>query len=423
MVKIQKTQQLEVYRTLSNGKKVLVGELAENRQGIFFAYSANYLAKYPNLSPFKLELTTALQLTDSAVHDGLFGVFADSLPDGWGTLLQDRFFEAHSLNLYQISPLDRLAFVGHSGIGALSYQPTTHHAAEQQEKSLFELGHNAQQLFEGQTDDVLQALIRAGSSGGARPKAQIFMPKGNSRICRTIPQQHDEAWIVKFTTQSLPLQHEEGLLEAVYLAMAEQAGLQPVEWQLLEQQDFHWLAVKRFDYLSETAGRVHTHSLCGLLDATHRSPSIDYFGLLKATKILCQSRLASQLQFRRAMFNLFGLNQDDHTKNWAFVQDEQGNWQPSLAYDVTYSPLRHGEHSMGFRQYGNAPPLKIIQALAEVAGFDNWPQAQLVIEEVVNAIGNFGQLANQYLISRQTQVKIQQHLNQVWQENRELLSI
>ncbi|OOH90906.1 phosphatidylinositol kinase [Pasteurellaceae bacterium 15-036681] len=421
MAKIQKTQLLEVYRTLANGEKVLVGELAENRQGIFFAYSAGYLANYPNLSPFKLAQITEPQQANNSVHEGLFGVFADSLPDGWGMLLQDRFFEAHSLNLYQISPLDRLAFVGNSGIGALSYQPTTHYPTEPQEKSLFELGQNAQQIFEGQTDEVLQALIRAGSSGGARPKAQIFMPKDNAQICRTTPRQNDEAWIVKFTTQSLPLQHEEGLLEAVYLTMAEQAGLQPVEWQLLEQQNFHWLAVKRFDYLTETAGGVHTHSLCGLLDATHRSPSIDYFGLLKATKVLCKSRSASQLQFRRAMFNLFGLNQDDHTKNWAFVQDEQGDWQPSLAYDVTYSPLRHGEHSMGFRQYGKAPSLKVIQELAEVAGFDNWQQAQQVIDEVVDTLANFSQIASDYPISQPTKVKIQKHLNQVWQENKGLL--
>lgn len=51
MVKIMPTKQLTVYRTLMDGRKIRVGELAENKQGIFFAYDENYLSNYPNLSP------------------------------------------------------------------------------------------------------------------------------------------------------------------------------------------------------------------------------------------------------------------------------------------------------------------------------------------------------------------------------------
>lgn len=419
MAKIQQTKRMQVYRTLASGQRVFVGELAENEQGIFFAYAPNYLANYPSLSPFKLRETTELQQPQTSLHDGLFGVFADCLPDGWGLLLQDRFFESCGLNLYQISPLDRLALVGGSGIGALSFEPIIEDKTLT-EHSLWELGKNAQQIFEGQTEEVLQSLLRAGSSGGARPKAQLFWSKASPEMCRTIPKPQDEAWIVKFTTQSLPLKHEEGLLEAVYLQMAEQAGLQPVEWKLLKQGEFHWLAVRRFDFLPETAGRIHTHTLCGLLDATHRAPSIDYFGLIRATKVLCQSRIASQLQFKRAIFNLFAMNQDDHSKNWSFTQDEAGSWQPSMAYDVTYSPLRHG-HSMGFKQFGKAPSLDIIQELAALAGFDDWQSARKAIQEVVQAVENFPTFAKQLPINSQTVLKIQKALNATYRENRKLL--
>lgn len=421
MARIQQVKRMQLYRTLTSGQKILVGELAENGQGIFFAYAPSYLAHYPNLSPFKLAETPELQQAKTRLHEGLFGVFADCLPDGWGMLLQDRFFEANGLKLHQISPLDRLALVGGSGIGALSFEPVIE-SQEDTEHSLWELGQNAQQIFEGQTEEVLQALLRAGSSGGARPKAQLFWSNATPEICRTIPQAQDEAWIVKFTTQSLPLKHEEGLLEAVYLQMAQQAQLQPVEWRLLSQGEFHWLAVKRFDYLSEVAGRIHTHTLCGLLDATHRAPSIDYFGLMRATKVLCQSRIDSQLQFRRAIFNLFAMNQDDHSKNWSFVQDEAGNWKPSLAYDLTYSPLRYG-HSMGFKQFEKSPSLAVIQELASLAGFDDWQAARIVIEEVVEAVGNFYEIAKQLPISKQTLTKIQKALDATYQENRRLLSI
>lgn len=419
MAKFSSISRLSVMRKLANGRKVWVGELAENRQGVFFAYDDAYLSRFPNLSPFKLRFENSVQLAPREPHGGLHGVFADSLPDGWGMLLQNRFFEAHGIDPRRISTLDRLAFVGTSGIGALSFEPMIEKT--NQEASLIQLGQNAQQLFDGQTEEVLNALIRASSSGGARPKAQIFMPKDQPQFCRTVAQQGDEGWIVKFTSKNLPLQFEDGLCEAVYLTLADKAQLQSVEWRLLNQQDQPWLAVKRFDYVGESAGRIHTHSLCGLLDASHRMPSLDYFGLLKATKILCNSRQASRLQFRRAMFNLFALNQDDHTKNWAFVQDEQGNWQPSKAYDITYSPLRRGEYSMAFKQHSTKPPRHIIQELAEIAGFNDWAEAKTVVEEVVDAIATFSHTAQQFGIRKTTIDLIQKNLDQVWAENRGLL--
>jgi len=142
--------------------------------------------------------------------------------------------------------------------------------------------------------------------------------------------------LVKFTSKNLVLGHEEGLCEAVYLQMAEQAGCQTPDWQLIEAPHHSgasaWLAIKRFDYMTEKAslgdelrsGRLHMHSACGLLDADFRSPSLDYSDLIKASRQLCKSPAAGQLQFRRAIFNLLAANQDDHSKNWAFLQADDG---------------------------------------------------------------------------------------------------
>jgi len=116
-------RQLHVGRTLASGERVAVGTLAQNRQGIFFAYQADYLARFGNLSPFALRADTALQLAPPEPYDGLHGVFADSLPDGWGLLLQDRFFRRQGILPQQLTPLDRLAFVGHRGIGSLFFEP------------------------------------------------------------------------------------------------------------------------------------------------------------------------------------------------------------------------------------------------------------------------------------------------------------
>lgn len=83
-----------------------------------------------------------------------------------------------------------MAFVGDRGIGGLVLEPTYEwHDKISQSIDLAELGLQAQAVFDGQTDEVLQALVVAGSSGGARPKAQIFSPSVEHLThCRTLPQ-------------------------------------------------------------------------------------------------------------------------------------------------------------------------------------------------------------------------------------------
>lgn len=137
-------------------------------------------------------------------------------------------------------------------------------------------------------------MVSVGSSGGARPKAQIYIPAGDARQCPTYAQPGYEGWLIKFTSQNLALGHEEGLCEAVYSQMAEKAKCQPPIWQLIKAPESSrvksWLALKRFDYIhnqfvvgkqSPGAGRLHMHSACGLLDADFRTPSLDLATLLK----------------------------------------------------------------------------------------------------------------------------------------------
>ena len=116
-------QKLMVHRTLSTGEPVLVGMLAQNRQGVFFQYDSGYLTQFGNLSPFTLKLNSSLQLAPKQPHHGLHGVFADSLPDGWGLLLQDRIYRQNEILPSQVTAMDRLAFVGAQGMGALSFSP------------------------------------------------------------------------------------------------------------------------------------------------------------------------------------------------------------------------------------------------------------------------------------------------------------
>ncbi|WP_299493401.1 type II toxin-antitoxin system HipA family toxin [uncultured Shewanella sp.] len=424
------TKKLEVWRTLLSGQQVMVGLLAQNNQGVFFQYSDEYIKSFSNLSPFGLKLDNELQLAPKQPHYGLHGAFIDSLPDGWGLLLMDRVFRQQGILSNRVTSMDRLSFVGDSALGALCYRPMSTLVPEANEQTigLADLGLQAQAVFDGQTDEVLSALVAAGSSGGARPKAQIYIYEGQFDKCRTQPKSNDEAWLVKFTSQNLALGYEEGLCEAVYLKLAQQAGLAVPEWQLIPAPEksgaSFWLALKRFDWVSHSNGhhgRYHMHSACGLLDADFRSPSLDYQDLIKASSILCKSPVVGQIQFRRALFNLFALNQDDHSKNWAFLQNDQGDWSLAPFYDVTFSANPYGEHATAFGGYGKKPPLKTIQQLATIANYANWTEARIALQQIVDSLSNFSTEAKAVGVEQSTIKLIQQQLNRSYQDNKGLL--
>lgn len=422
MASFEPVRRLDVFRTLGSGEKFPVGVLAQNRQGVFFQYDAEYLQRFArsgNLSPYKLKADGSLQQAPRQPHLGLHGVFADSLPDGWGLLLQDRFFRQHNLPLEQISAMDRLALVGARGIGALSYQPDIAYGKDHGLQSLLELGLQAQAVFEGQTDAVLEALVATGSSGGARPKAQLFFAENDFQQCSTQAQEGHDAWLVKFTSARFLLGHEEGVCEAAYLHLAQELALQPPQWKLLQAGNRRWLALKRFDVTGQ--GRQHVLSACALLDADFRQPSLDYHDLIRATGLLCRSPQAARLQFRRAVFNLFASNQDDHSKNWAFVLTDEGRWQPAPFYDVTYSPHPYNEHATAFGGFGKKPALATMQKLADSAGYANWNEARQDMAEIAEAVMGFSELAQQLGVGRATIATIQATLEQRYQQNSGLL--
>ncbi|HHH1842687.1 TPA: type II toxin-antitoxin system HipA family toxin [Yersinia enterocolitica] len=420
-------KKLDIFRRLSNNERVLTGVLAQNSQGVYFQYDSDYLLNYPGLSPFNLPFDSELHQAPREPHQGLHGVFTDSLPDGWGSLLMNRVFRQHGILPHQLTAMDRLAYIGSRGMGALEYCPTSDYATQDNSNwiDVVTLGEEAQLLYDGQTETVLAQLANAGSSGGARPKAQIYLQRDNTTLASTIEKSGLEPWLVKFTSASLDLGHEEGLCEAAYLTMAAQAGIDVPQWQLITPPEkspaIAWLALRRFD-CSPQHGRYHFHSLAGLLDVDFRTPAVDYETLIKASQILCNSPVAGQKQFARAIFNLFSLNQDDHSKNWAFLQQDNGEWQLAPFYDVTFSPTPYGEHSTSFVGYGKNPPLKAIQQLAAQANFENYAHAQEVIEKVVSAIHNWQNTAMHLNIKAETRKLIAARLNDVYQQNKPVLS-
>lgn len=420
----RRVQHLTVHRRLASGETRRVGELAQNRQGVFFQYDADYLRAGPSLSPFTLSADGSLQAAPKEPHSGLHGVFADALPDSWGMRVMDRVYRRSGVLPAELRPMDRLSYVGDRGMGALRFEPVSPFAPDSPgDVDLAELGERARALFEDEErEESLGALAATGSSGGARPKALVYLADSRAERASTRPGDGLSAWLVKFTSASLPLGHEESLCEAAYLRLAAEAGIETPDWRLLPVREtssaIASLAVRRFDCTS--SGRLHMHTLCGLLDADFRTPSMDYEDLIKASQALCRSPAVGRSQFVRAVFNLFAVNQDDHTRNWAFLQDDDGGWRASPCYDVTFSPSPYGEHATAFVGHGNAPPRKAMQQLATQANFANWSQAREAIQRVVDVVARWSTVAAELDVRADTVRLVGDRLNAVRRANREL---
>ncbi|MEX0893810.1 MAG: HipA N-terminal domain-containing protein, partial [Gemmatimonadota bacterium] len=219
-------------------EQVVVGTLAEQERRIYFEYDAAFLDAPLPISPFKLSVRPGLFEHSERDFAEVFGVFNDSLPDGWGLLLMDREFEKRGWNPATVSVLDRLAYIGTRGMGALTYHPPM---ATAEEESLWidlhTLARQAERIVAGSAEEVLPALrIAGGSPGGARPKVLVGVRSDGQMISGTsdIPEGYRH-FLIKFRGQEDA--SEIGAVEAAYALMAEAAGVNVPSTRLFETRD------------------------------------------------------------------------------------------------------------------------------------------------------------------------------------------
>lgn len=310
-----------------------VGTLAQTAEGpIAFEYDASWLASGFSLSPFSLPLEGGLRVAKLHPFDGLFGVFDDSLPDGWGRLLVDRLLREHGIDPYMVSPLGRLAIVGRSGMGALDYEPELPLMTSLAQRTLDELAREcAEMLKTDYTDDLDTLFLLGGSSGGARPK--VFLPLDG------------EDWIVKFPSSHDP--RDIGSSEYAIARAAMACGINMPEVRLMPSDHCSgYFAIKRFDRTQVADGirRHHMVSAGGLLETSHRIPNLDYDLLMKLTLRLTDSLDEVEALYRLMVFNVVVGNRDDHAKNFTYLYRD-GRWSLSPAYDLTQNSGMNGEHA------------------------------------------------------------------------------
>lgn len=391
-MRFQDHQMIHVYLKIAEDK-MPVGSLALRDRRIYFEYARDFLRAGLQISPLKLPLKSGILSSPDLVFEGLFGVFNDSLPDGWGRLLLDRKLMKTGMNPGDLTPLDRLCYVGHTGMGALIYEPEIGMSEPLIHESFDEIDREIKDFQENDNDQFVDDLLSLnGSSAGARPKILV---------------EHEGAdWLIKFRSSMDQL--DIGAIEYAYHLMAKDAGLILPEAKLFPSRNGSgFFGVKRFD--RRNGKRYHMHTMSGLLHADHRMPSLDYETVMKATLFLTKNVVECEKQFRVAVFNVLSCNRDDHAKNFAFLMDENGEWTLSPTYDIVFSSGPAGEHSTTIMGEGKEPTKEHLLKLASVAQVKK-ARALEIIDEVRAAICGWEKFASLAHVSPRSYQLIQKTL-------------
>lgn len=348
-----------------------VGTLAETLNHLAaFQYSQEWLEDGFSISPFSLPLENKVFVANQHPLDGLFGVFDDSLPDGWGKLLVDRMLQSYGIDPYKVNFLTRLAIVGSNGAGALEYHPSINIATSTTVSDLDTLAKDCAALLASKETQDLDALFAmGGSSGGARPK-----------VFYTI---NGEEWIVKFPSSYDP--PNIGEQEYNLALAAQECEIEIPEVRLMPSSRCSgYFATKRFDRkqnLNGTTSKVHMASVAALLETSHRIPNLDYSLLMRFTLKLTNSMDEVLRMFKLMVFNVFCGNRDDHSKNFTFLYTNENRWILSPAYDLTTNAGIHGEHATTVNGKGKNITEQDMLEVAKEAGITR-SQAGAIIDKI-----------------------------------------
>lgn len=340
-----------------------VGRLALTQEQLcVFEYDSEWLKDGYSISPLELPLNLDVKIARPAPFDGGFGVFDDSLPDGWGLLILDRYLRLHRINPHELTILDRLSLVGSNGRGALEFRPDNTAPCIHDSVTVAQMASEVNLLLGSKdyTDNNLDTLYhQAGSPGGARPK--VFL------------RYDDCEWLVKFPARDDS--KDIGKQEYDYSMLAKECGIEMPDTRLFDNQYF---GVKRFDRDSQ-GNRFHAASAAGLLCADYRIPSLDYLHLMALCRKITNSEKDLWKLFRVAAFNYVIGNKDDHAKNFSFIVID-GSWHFAPAYDLLPSYGMNGYHTTSYND-SITPADNDVISIAEKSGLDK-KKAKAILDEI-----------------------------------------
>lgn len=329
------------------GKKI--GTMIEHDGTVYFEYDKEFKLEGLEISPIKLHTTKTkdayTNIDQTTLYYGMAGVFFDSLPDKHGMPFIDRYYEKQELRPFEVTLLDKLAFIGDRGMGAIEYRPK-----EEEGEVATDVAIDAKEAYEEmkqgleEDDPSIETLMNIRQSvspvGGGRPKMLVQYNYDTEEIRLNKKELHDgyKRAIIKFD-EIYDYVGSIGLtkLEYIFMTMAKEIGINTSEFQLISEGEASHLLIKRFDR-DDNDEKVHMCTASGLM---HIDISIikatSYEQLFMLTREVCKSQEDVEELFKRMILNILAFNFDDHAKNFAYLMDRNGKWSLSPAYDITYS--------------------------------------------------------------------------------------
>jgi serine/threonine-protein kinase HipA len=394
-----------------------------------FEYDPAWKRRGQELAPLHMPLsntqaTFIFPTLPEATYFRLPALLADALPDDFGNALIDAWMAQRGIEKESVTVLDRLAYMGKRGMGALEFRPARGSHNESSEPiEMQELVEEARKLVEGRLNvdreakAALANIIKVGTSaGGARAKAVIAWDRKTDEVRsgQFDAAEGFEHWLLKFDgigrDRELGTSEGYGRIEYAYSLMAKAAGIEMAECRLLEENGRAHFMTKRFD--REVAGgkakKHHAQTLCAMnhLDFRQRGTH-DYAQLFMTVAKLGLSDDANTQAFRRMAFNVMARNCDDHTKNFAFLLREplvglpdKAAWEFAPAYDVTHAYNPKGvwtyQHLMSVNEKFKEISREDLLAVGDRFGVR---RAAVALSDVRAAVENWSEFAGEAGVS------------------------
>lgn len=385
-----------------------VGRLAwDNHRNLsYFVYNPDFIKKGLDISPLVAPVNgvRALALVwgeDAKIYQKLPAFVADSLPDAWGNQLFELWRRQNRLAQADITPLDKLSFIGKRGMGALEFEPELQRGRRAAKVDIQSLSDLAERIYTErenarimpEEDITVQSLLTVGTSaGGRQPKAIIAVNRKNGEIrSGQISGLEDfDYCLLKFGNS----QYCSAELEMVYYEMATKAGIRMMPSGLYAVGGNRHFMTRRFD--RDGGRKVYTQTLAAVC------PDADSYEQLIAVCRKLHLPEADCLEvFRRMVFNVLANNTDDHNKNFSFIMSQQGTWRLSPAYDVAYiidagGFLPNEDHCMYIRaKLRNVTRDDVIQFARD----NGIRRPDAIIRDVVASLKQFRTIAEKHGVS------------------------
>lgn len=418
------------------GKKVGILHQELDKPYAMFEYDSNFVDSNIEIFPLKMKLSKNIYqfplLTDAPFY-GLPGLVSDSLPDKFGNELIENWLALQGKSVNEFTAIDRLCYIGKRGMGALEYKPVIKNIEDINETiNVSKIVEFASNILSKRKSIILNAnekltysqLIQVGTSaGGARAKAIIAWNKKTNEVRsgQILLNRDFDYWIMKFDDvlkngdYGLDDEPQYTLVEYAYYLMAKDAGINMSECRIYKDGKHNHFMSKRFDRVN--GNKLHMLSLGALTHINYNNPGeCSYEYASQCMKQMGLTYKEIEEFFRRMVFNVLAVNQDDHVKNTSFLMDRTGKWSLSPAYDITFSYnlsnkwLRQHQMSIN-NKLNNITFNNILEAGKNMEIKKS--RCIKIIEEVRNTVNNFEIYALKAGVNRKRIEEIQNILKSI----------